>query len=46
MFRAGEILAPQLIAEIGDVTRFHSRRALTVFAGLDAPAHQLGQFEM
>lgn len=46
MFGVGNILASQLIAEIGDVTRFHSRRALTAFAGLDSPAHQSGQFEM
>ena len=41
----GKILAPQLIAEIGDVTRFHSKRALTAFAGLNSPPHQSGQFE-
>ena len=41
----GKILAPQLIAEIGDVTRFHSKRALTAFAGLDSPPYQSGQFE-
>ena len=41
----GKILGPQLIAEIGDVTRFHSKRALTAFAGLDSPPYQSGQFE-
>lgn len=45
MYGAGKILAPQLIAEIGDVTRFHSKRALTAFAGLDSPPYQSGQFE-
>jgi len=41
----GKILAPQVIAEIGDITRFHNKRALTAFAGLDAPPYQSGQFE-
>ena len=41
----GEILGPQLIAEIGDVTRIHSKRALTAFAGLDFPPYQSGQYE-
>ena len=45
MFGVGKILATQLIAEIGDVTRFHSKRALTIFAGLDSPPYQSGQFE-
>jgi transposase len=45
MYGVGKILAPQLIAEIGDVTRFHSKRALTAFAGLDSPPYQSGQFE-
>lgn len=45
MYGVGKIIAPQLIAEIGDVTRFHSKRALTAFAGLDSPPYQSGQFE-
>jgi len=45
MFGVGKVLAPQLIAEIGDITRFHSKRALTAFAGLDSPPYQSGQFE-
>lgn len=45
MYGVGKILAPQLIAEIGDITRFHSKRALTAFAGLDSPPFQSGQFE-
>lgn len=45
MYGVGNILAPQLMAEIGDVTRFHSKRALTAFAGLDSPPYQSGQFE-
>ena len=46
MHGVGKILASQLIAEIGDVTRFHSKRALTAFAGLDSPPYQSGQFEL
>ena len=40
----GEVLAPRLIAEIGDVRRFHSGSALIAFAGLDAPPFESGQF--
>ena len=41
----GEVLAPKLIAEIGDIRRFHSAKALNSFAGNDAPPYQSGQFE-
>ena len=37
MFGIGPILGPQLMAEIGDVRRFHSKKALVAFAGIDAP---------
>lgn len=40
----GDILAPKLIAEIGDVRRFHSGKALIAYAGIDAPPYQSGQF--
>ena len=40
----GDILAPRLIAEIGDVRRFHSGSALVAFAGLDSPPYESGQF--
>lgn len=40
----GAVLAPRLIAEIGDVRRFHSGKALIAFAGIDAPPYQSGQF--
>ena len=40
----GEILAPRLIAEIGNVTRFHSAKALVAYAGLDAPPFQSGNY--
>lgn len=37
MFGVGPTLGPQLMAEIGDVRRFHSKKALVAFAGIDAP---------
>lgn len=40
----GEILAPRIIAEIGNVTRFHSAKALVAYAGLDAPPFQSGNY--
>ncbi len=40
----GEVLAPRLIAEIGDIRRFHSGSALVAFAGLDAPPYESGKF--
>lgn len=42
MFGVGPTLEPQLIAEIGDVRRFHSKKALVAFAGIDAPPYQSG----
>ena len=41
----GDRLAPRLIAEIGDVRRFKSGKALNAFAGNDAPPYQSGQFD-
>ena len=41
----GRHTASRLIAEIGDVRRFHSAKALTAYAGLDAPPYQSGEFE-
>lgn len=40
----GDILAPKLIADIGDVRRFHSSKALIAFAGIDPPPYESGQF--
>ena len=40
----GPILAPRLIAEIGDVRRFHSGSALIAYTGIDAPEKQSGSF--
>lgn len=42
---AGDITGPKLMAEIGDVRRFTSKRALVAFAGVDAPPFQSGNFE-
>mgnify|MGYP000112592057 CR=1 FL=1 len=39
----GTSLGPQLIAEIGDVTRFTHREALTAFAGVDPGKNDSGQ---
>lgn len=41
----GDKLAPRLIAEIGDVRKFTSAKALNTYAGNDALPHQSGQFE-
>ena len=46
MFGVGPVLGPQLMAEIGDVRRFHSKRALVAFAGIDAPPFQSGQMNV
>lgn len=45
MAGVGDRLAPRLIAEIGDVRRFTSGKALNAYAGNDAPPYQSGQFE-
>ena len=41
----GDILCPQLMAEIGDVSRFRAKGSLVCFAGLEAPPYQSGKFE-
>mgnify|MGYP002559028963 CR=1 FL=1 len=46
MFGVGPSLGPQLMAEIGDVRRFHSKKALVAFAGIDAPPYQSGQMDV
>lgn len=40
----GDALTAGIIAEIGDVTRFHSKHALIAYAGIDAPPYQSGTF--
>ena len=46
MYGVGEVTGPQLMAEIGDVRRFHSKSALVAFAGIDAPPYQSGQIDL
>lgn len=46
MFGVGPKLGPQLMAEIGDVRRFHSKKALVAYAGIDAPPYQSGQMNV
>jgi len=45
MHGVGNSLGPQLMAEIGDVTRFAHRSAITSFAGVDPGANQSGTHE-
>jgi transposase len=40
----GDVLAPRLIAEIGDVRRLRCGSSLVAFAGIDAPPFQSGKF--
>lgn len=44
MSGVGAVLAPRLIAEIGDVRKFHSASALVAYAGLDSPPFESGNF--
>lgn len=44
MYGVGNVLGPQLIAEIGDVRRFTHKQSLVAFAGVDAPPFQSGSF--
>ena len=40
----GDILSVKLIAEIGDVRRFHSAKSLVAYAGIDPPPYESGKF--
>lgn len=40
----GDVLAPKLIAEIGDIRRLHNAKALIAWAGIDPPPYESGQF--
>ncbi len=42
LYGVGESLGPQLMAEIGDVSRFAHKRALSAFAGVDPAPNQSG----
>ncbi|WP_346885909.1 IS110 family transposase [Clostridium sp. UBA4395] len=46
MYGVGITLGPQLIAEIGDVRRFYSRKALIAFAGIDSCPYQSGTIDI
>ena len=41
----GDRLGPVILAEIGDIRRFHSGKALNAYAGNDPPPYQSGQYE-
>ena len=43
MYGVGPVYGPQLIAEIGDVSRFPRRESLTAFAGVDPGKNDSGQ---
>lgn len=45
MYGIGDSLGPQLMAEIGDVSRFARKGSLTAFAGVDPGANQSGTYE-
>ena len=45
LYGVGEVLGPQLIAEISDIGRFKSKKSLIAFAGIDSPADQSGQVD-
>ena len=46
LFGVGKILGSQLMADIGDTRRFHNRKAITAFAGLDASPYQSGNIDI
>ncbi len=39
-----DVLAPRIIAEIGDIRHFHSSSALIAYAGIDTPPYESGDF--
>lgn len=43
MYGVGDKTGPQLMAEIGDTRRFHSRRAITAYFGYDSENNDSGQ---
>ena len=44
MHGVGKVLAPQLIAEIGDISNFPKRSSLASFAGIEPPENQSGAY--
>ncbi len=45
MYGVGTTYGPQLIAELGDISRFTHREAITAFAGVDPGVNESGQFK-
>ena len=45
LYSVSKVLEPQLIAEIGDVDRFKSKKSLIAFAGIDSLANQSGHVD-
>lgn len=43
MYGVGKTYGPQLMAEIGDISRFEHRSAITAYAGVDPGVNQSGQ---
>ncbi len=43
MYGVGESLGPQLMAEIGDISRFAGKQSLVAFAGVDPMPNQSGE---
>ena len=41
----GEVTGAQIVAEIGDISRFASAKALVRYAGLDSSVSQSGEFD-
>ena len=41
----GSVLGPLLMAEVGNIHRFHSSGALIAYAGIDVPPYQSGKYE-
>ena len=44
MHGVGKTLAPQLIAEIGDISNFAKRSSVASFAGIEPPENQAGAY--
>jgi len=44
-YGVGDVLCPQIMAEIGDVYRYRNKGSLVCFSGLEAPPFQSGKFE-
>ena len=40
----GDVLSVKLIAEIGDIRKFHSAKSLIAYAGIDPPPYESGKF--